>query len=50
MVAEQFDRLVEQSGFVDLAGASMAPTQPGEDFLTGDVTHVGVHGFGNTHF
>jgi hypothetical protein len=44
MVAEQFDQFGDPLGLVGAPGAEVAPAHLGEDFLTGFLAHLGVHG------
>ena len=44
MVAEQFDQLADQLALVVSTGTEIAPAHLQEDFLTGILAHLGVHG------
>jgi hypothetical protein len=44
VVAQEFDQFVDDFGFMFLARPSVTITLGGQDFLTCDLTHFGVHG------
>jgi hypothetical protein len=44
VVAEEFDQFVDDFGFMFLARPSVTITRGGQNFLTCDLTHLGVHG------
>jgi len=50
VVAEEFDQFAEPLELVVASGAEAALAHLEEDFLKGILAHLGVHGFGNSHF